>query len=424
MRVCVIGGGIVGCAVAWELAKQGCQVTVVERLGEVGHGSTAASCGIVRRFYSHRPMIELAHESALIWQDWANYLGPIDDQPASLVQSGVLFIPPAIDETVRASVATMTSLGMDVSILSPDEMADRFGYLEQSTLFPPQSPDDADFDHVSDRLLEGAIFEAEAGYVVSPDLATQNLRRAGERDGVEFLMNCRLLAVSHDARPFVLETSRGQLVADVVVNVAGPHSAQINALVGVTLPLATRALRREVHMLPFPVVDGDLPVVADIDSGSYIKPEARRQGVAIGTTDPAVDALEWVDDPDDYHDVPTQKCRERQCFRAMKRLPELRYGTGKGITALYDVTIPDWYPIVDRTDLPGYYVAIGTSGSSFKTAPLLGLLMARIIEAGEAGHDLDRAPIELSLSRSGRTFSSAFLARWREPLLARGTVMG
>ena len=55
----------------------------------------------------------------------------------------------------------------------------------------------------------------------------------------------------------------------------------------------------------------------------------------------------------------------------------------KGVVSLYDVTVQDWYPIADKTDQPGYYVCIGTSGSSFKTAPVLGSLVARIVTASE-----------------------------------------
>ena len=55
-RVAIIGGGVVGCATALELQQRGFQVTVLDRNGEVGHGSTSASCGFVRRFYSHPGM--------------------------------------------------------------------------------------------------------------------------------------------------------------------------------------------------------------------------------------------------------------------------------------------------------------------------------------------------------------------------------
>jgi sarcosine oxidase subunit beta len=104
MKVCVIGAGVVGCAAGLELRRRGCDVTVVDRNGDVGHGSTSSSCGIVRRFYSQPGMIAMAHESAGIWADWSSYLGPIDDDKAVFLRPGMLFIPPRIDDGVRGIV--------------------------------------------------------------------------------------------------------------------------------------------------------------------------------------------------------------------------------------------------------------------------------------------------------------------------------
>ena len=109
MNVAVIGAGVVGCAAGLELRRRGADVTVVDRLGAVGHGSTSASCGLVRRYYSQPEMIALAHESAAIWADWAGHLGPIDDDKAIFHRPGMLFIPPRIDATVRGIVADQES---------------------------------------------------------------------------------------------------------------------------------------------------------------------------------------------------------------------------------------------------------------------------------------------------------------------------
>lgn len=63
--VAVIGAGVVGCAVGLEVARRGGKCTVIDRHGEVGHGSTSASCGIIRRFYSTPTMTAMAHEGVL-----------------------------------------------------------------------------------------------------------------------------------------------------------------------------------------------------------------------------------------------------------------------------------------------------------------------------------------------------------------------
>jgi sarcosine oxidase subunit beta len=197
----------------------------------------------------------------------------------------------------------------------------------------------------------------------------------------------------------------------------------------VDLPLETRALRREVHQMHNPLFEEEsqrnpLPVIGDVDGGVYTRPEARGRALIVGTTDPECDAFEWVDDPDDYHESLTEPYRQRQCLRLMKRIPSLELGPTRGVVSLYDVTVQDWYPIADKTDLPGYYVCIGTSGSSFKTAPVLGRLMTEIIESCEGGIDVDTQPLKLILPRIGIAIDTRFLSRLRTELTSTGTVIG
>ena len=429
MRACVIGAGIVGCAVGRELRRRGHEVVVVDRNGDVGHGTTSASCGIVRRFYSQPGMAAMAHESAMIWADWSRFIGPIDDDYAVFHRPGMLFIPPRVDDGVRGIVASMQELGIEVAVMTADEVAHRFPFLDVASLYPPTPVDHPDFFETSQERIEGAIFEADAGYVVSPGLATQNLRRAGEREGVRFELNRQVTSIRRNpSGGFELDTSRGAIEADVVVNVAGPHSAQVNAMAGVELPLETRPLRREVHALANPVHgegEGEgVPIVGDLNGGIYFRPESGGRDLIVGTTDPECDPPEWLDDPDDYEQGLTEAYRQRHCLRLMKRFPDVRLGPARGVASLYDVTVRDWYPIADRTDLPGYFVCIGTSGSSFKTAPVLGQLMAEIVDAAGAGRDVDADPLRLDLPRAGITVDTRFLSRLRGEISTTGTVIG
>ena len=108
----------------------------------------------------------------------------------------------------------------------------------------------------------------------------------------------------------------------------------------------------------------------------------------------------------------------------MKRYPEVRFGGRRGIAGLYDVCTLDWTPVLDRTDQPGYYVAIGTSGSSFKTAPIIGGLMAELITACESGRDHDREPLRVTLPRTGFEVNIGFFSRNRSAQASSGTVLG
>lgn len=419
-----------GCCIALALRRLGMDVAVLDKLGAVGHGSTSASCAIIRRYYSQPGMIALAGEGAHIWGDWGNFLGPIDDDKIVFHRPGMLFIPPRIDAEVHAIVDEMKKLAIKVSILNADEVEKRFPYLNTASNFPPQSPEDTAFFEPTGRTIEGVVYEEDAGYVVSPGLATQNLRDAGLRDGVQFRLNREVRKiVKRDDGRFDLSISDGaRIESDLVVNAAGPHSSVVNRLAGVTLPLTTRPLRQEVHTLANPLFDREtgspLPVVGDMDSGVYWRPDGGGRDLIVGSTEPECDDLDWVDDPDDYNDGITELYWQRQCMRLMKRFPQVKLGPTRGLSALYDVTVEDWYPIVDRTDLPGYYVCIGTSGSSFKTSPVLGQLMALIIESCEKGTDVDRSPIQMKLPYTGFTVDTSFLSRKRGVIQSSGTVIG
>jgi len=74
----------------------------------------------------------------------------------------------------------------------------------------------------------------------------------------------------------------------------------------------------------------------------------------------------------------------------------------------------DWIPIYDRTDLAGFYVAIGSSGNQFKNAPVAGYCMAELIEAVEGGHDHDADPVMVTGVYTGLEMDMGFYRRNRE----------
>ena len=254
MKACIIGAGVIGCAVALELQRRGFQVTVVDKNGDAGHGSTSASCGIVRRFYAQPGMIAMAHEGAQIWADWR--LSGSDRRREDRLSPSRRALHPAApgrrrtrhrgrDEEARRRGQHPLS----------HEIAERFPFLDVTSFYPPTAPDDPLFFETGGRPIEGGVFEADGGYVVYPALAAQNLRRAGEREGVRFLFHHQVATIRKtSAHGFLIEfAGNDALETEIVVNVSGPHSAITNRLAGVTLPLETRALRREVHALENPL---------------------------------------------------------------------------------------------------------------------------------------------------------------------------
>ena len=132
----------------------------------------------------------------------------------------------------------------------------------------------------------------------------------------------------------------------------------------------------------------------------------------IGSEDPECDEREWVD-PDDFNREFSEQWRV-MVMRLAQSYPDLGIPSQtKGVVELYDVS-DDWIPIYDKSDLPGFYMGVGTSGNQFKNAPIAGEMMADLIEACEGGRDHDADPLDFHLTHIDHRFSLGFFSRRRE----------
>ena len=181
-------------------------------------------------------------------------------------------------------------------------------------------------------------------------------------------------------------------------------------------PQRVRAMRHEVHIVPSPAgfdYESEGHVTADHDTGVYFRPEVGNN-ILIGSADPDCDEPDWAD-PDHYDELVSQSQWEAQVLRASRRMPELGIPhQKKGVADLYDVS-DDWVPVYDRTDLDGFYVAIGTSGNQFKNTGVAGCVMAELITAVEDGLDHDRDPLVIEGHYTGLPIEVGFFSRNRDP---------
>jgi glycine/D-amino acid oxidase-like deaminating enzyme len=411
----VIGAGILGCSTAWQLAERGMSVTVVDREPEPGRGSTARSTAVIRQRYSHPAAIALAHEGLRWWERWAD-LVPADEhgRRAALRQSGVLFLLPAGEPSTPTLADSMRSLGVEVERLDLDALRARFPSLR----------------FADGEAVEG-LLEPRGGYVDDPARAARDAARAAERRGARFLLGSGVAEVSTEWRGGRLgvrglRTARGDRIdAPVVVNCAGPHSGWLNLVARSPLALTTAPLRQVVVDGTAPAMAGvldRLPVIADLPGGFYLRPDPAC--MRIGALLPR-DETEFLPDADAVADAEPEAVAARLAA-ARRRLPGLELEGCRGIVGVYDVTVQDWYPIVDRTDTDGYFVAIGTSGAWFKAGPVIGHLAAELVSAALAGRDTDREPLEVELPLTGHRFPMSAFSRRRAavPLAHGGGVLG
>jgi glycine/D-amino acid oxidase-like deaminating enzyme len=425
----VIGAGVIGSSVALELARTGRRVIVVDKGPAPGAGSTSASSSIIRFSYSTRDAVLTAWEAAALWNDWAGHLGCVDpDGMVRFVRTGNLIFHTPGFSTERIE-ALWDEVGIGYERFDSVALHQRFPDLDIGQYFPPKRLEDPHFADDADREMT-AVLEFESGFVDDPMLAAHNLAHAAKRLGAEFRHHQRVIAIEQaDGRVTGVRLADESVVhAPVVVNVGGPHSGQINRLAGVTegMRVGHRPLRQEVFTAAAPgglrLEDG-FPVVADLDLGQYVKPQIGGTWL-VGGTEPECDEMHWIDDPDHFDEYPTVEQFEVAMMRAARRAPEFGVPLRPvGLAALYDAS-DDWVPIYDKSDLPGFFMACGTSGNQFKNAPLAGKFIAAIIEAEAQGHDHDVEPVQFVGRRTGQAIDLASFSRRRAKALTSGTVMG
>ena len=417
----IIGAGVIGAAIAHELAGRGWKTLTVDKAASAGAGSTINSCAIVRFSYSSVEGTNLAWEGMHYWKDWPAYIGTDDE--LGLIDyhmTGQLVFQPPGEGTHAARVkALWDEMDIPHETWDPATIKERLPYLDPGLFGPPTRPDDDAFWKDAQGAIERGYFAPDAGYVSDPQLSCHNLQRGAEANGAEFWFGAQVVSVDRaDGRVAGVTLADGRAPrAKVVVNVAGPHSYIINEMAGVyeSMNIKTRALRHEVHHAPAPQgvdFEADGVTAADDDLGIYFRPEVGNH-ILIGSGDPVCDEREYVD-PDDYDQTINAEQWEVQMLRANRRLPALGMPhEKKGIVDLYDVS-DDWIPIYDRTDLDGFYVAIGTSGNQYKNAGSAAQMMGDLIEAVEAGHDHDCDPLVVKGRYSGVELDIGFFSRNRE----------
>lgn len=414
----VIGAGVIGAAVGLELARKGLKTLNVDMAPTAGYGSTAGSCAIIRTHYSTLEGSALAYDGYFYWKHWRDYLGVDDERGlAEFRETGCVVMKTEANRQLAHVKANMDALGIPYEDLDAAALKERVPYFDIRLYHPPKRPEDDGFGEPTGGDLPGGVFFPYAGYITDPQLSAHNLQRAAEAAGGEFLFNRRVVAIEKNATGRVAGVSLDdgtKLATRVLVNVAGPHSYKVNELAGATgdMKITTRALKQEVVHLPMPVEGYDETgmVTSDSDIACYTRPE-KGGFVLVGSEDPPCDPRDWVD-PDDWDRNFTEQWRV-QALRAAQRIPGLPITSRmKGVTELYDVT-EDWIPIYDKSAVPGFYMACGSSGNQFKNAGVAGAMMAHLIEQVEAGHDHDADPVMFPLKHIGRTTNIGFYSRLR-----------
>jgi sarcosine oxidase subunit beta len=360
----IIGGGVVGCSLAYYLAKNGAKNVVLLERGEICSGGTAKSCAIVRTHYSIEANLLHAVESLKIFANFDDIVGG----DVGWHRTGYLILGPEehrgpMEEVFRKQNAH----GIDTAVLTPAE-ARKFHPLLQ----------------VEDVDLIG--YDSMAGYA-DPHLTTTAYASRARDLGIDIKTGTAVTDVHLNGRTKTVQTTNGAYESPVLVLAAGPWANQLGRMIGLSFPYEVS--RHKVITLkvgrPY---QADWPIVKDLTTPDkiYFRPETG--GVVLVGTGDHGDPIEDPDTLRDYVDMDHVLRIDGLISHRMPAFEEAQYIAGW--TGPYDIT-PDWNPLVGS--VPGYeglFVATGFSGHGFKLAPTIGEGLAQTILGQEP-----RVPIEM-----------------------------
>ncbi|GAB5435536.1 NAD(P)/FAD-dependent oxidoreductase [Falsiruegeria mediterranea] len=415
----IIGTGVIGAAIAFEMTKAGHKTLSLDRNAQVGHGSTAGSCAIIRMHYSTFDGTAFAWEGYHYWRDWADYLDlPEGANLAQFKQTGCLVMKTEDNGRLEKHMKYSAELECPFAEWSPEQITDKLPVYTLDSFAPAKRMDDPEFGQPNGRKMGGAVFWPQAGYVTDPALSAQNLMDAARQHGAEVRTGAEVVEIlQSDGRVSGVKLADGEEIhAPVVINVAGPGSAIVNAMAGVLddMTIETRPLRQEVVHVPSPEgfnFEEQGTIVSDSDISLYVRPEHGNH-ILIGSEDPECDPHQWCEDDKDYNREFTDQWTT-QAMRYAQRVPSLGIPSKtRGVVDLYDAST-DWIPIYDKSSLPGFYMACGTSGNQYKNAPIAGKMMAALVDYCEGGGDHDDAPLQFKLPYTGHIIDVGFYSRKR-----------
>ncbi|HEX4746809.1 MAG TPA: FAD-dependent oxidoreductase [Gaiellaceae bacterium] len=386
-RAVVIGGGVGGCSVLYWLARLGWDDVVLVERAELTSGSTFHSAGLVGQLRSSLALTKMMMESVDLYRALEAEVGL--ETGWREVGSLRLASSPERMEEISRQAGWAKTFGLPLELVSPDEA---------QRLFPPMT---------TDGVL-GAAFLPTDGYI-DPSQLTFALAEGARRRGAEVATGTRVTGIGITrGRVTGVETDRGSIETDIVVNAGGMYAREIGALAGVDVPIVPMAheyLVTKPSGLPL-----DMPTMRDPSLLVYFRPESG--GLIMG-------GYERQCAPWGLDGIPTD-FNSRLLEEDWPRFEELMHNAIVRVPALEEMDVvklingpeaftPDGEFILGPSEVRGFWVAAGFCAHGLAGAGGMGKLVAEWIVDGTPSLDV--------WHMDSRRFGAAY--RSREYTLAR-----
>ncbi|HLY51957.1 MAG TPA: FAD-dependent oxidoreductase [Steroidobacteraceae bacterium] len=366
--VVIVGGGIVGCSVAYHLARRGVSDVLLLERRQLTCGTTWHAAGLIGQLRATHNLTRLAQYTAALYEGLERETG----QATGFRQVGSIAVAASAErlEELKRGVSMARCFGLEVQLLSPAEAKERWPLL-------------------SLEGVVGAVYLPKDGRC-NPVDTTQALARGARMKGVRIVENVRVTGIETAlGRVTGVATEAGAVRADVVVNCAGMWAREVGAWAGVSVPLHA-AEHFYIVTEPIAGLPSDLPLLRDADAASYFKEDAGK--LLVGWFEPV--AKPWgergIPESCAFEQLPPDLAHIEPLFAAaMRRVPVLE---STGVQLFFNgpesFTPDNRYLLGEAPELRGFFVAAGFNSIGIQSAGGAGKVLADWIVDGHPPSDL------------------------------------
>ena len=393
-RAVIIGGGVVGCSVAYHLARQGWTDIVLIERKRLTSGTTWHAAGLIGQLRATANMTKLAKYSADLYGNLEADTGLATGFRRTGSISAALTDARFSELKRQASMAR--AFGIDVDVITPGDIKSRYPLLN--------------IDGVT-----GGVWIPSDGKADPANIALALAKGARQR-GVKIFENLKVIGItSENGRAAGVLTDHGAIAADFVVNCAGLWAREVGLMAGVNVPLQAC---EHFYVLTgaIPGLPRDLPTLRVPDECAYYKEDAGK--MMLGFFEPhakpwAVDGVpedaEFTTLPDDWDQVAAQ------IEQAAHRMPLFKdHGIHTFFNGPESFTPDVRYLLGEAPELRNFYVAAGFNSVGIQSAGGAGRVLAEWMQEG--GPTMDLGDVDIRRMQRFQNNKAYLAARVRESL--------